>query len=418
MVRAGWAVLVLILSTITAAQLARAADTAPASFSVRSFGAVGDGKTKDTTAFQKALDTCAVSGGGEVIVPAGTYLIGSVQIGFHTTLRLEKDAVIRGSGDLNDYPMMDIRWEGRWQSGHRALIYAGDVDHVGIVGPGRIEGNATAAQPQYCSNVTIKDLTIRSGRDGIDVDSCKGVTIDNCDIESGDDCISLKSGRGLDGARIGRPTEDVTITNCKLHGTYFSCLGIGSETSAGVRGVRMSHCTLSCRTFCIYLKSRLGRAGMDEDISGDDLDVLGGGFLKINLIGAGNLNTNDDPVEGPLGIPTARNLRFTNVRLTNAAKVAEATEVARDKPIDGLELSNITGTAAKGITLRYIQNAKLADINVTGVGGAMLATDAVTGTGLESAVKYVPPPPSTSPASRRGGRRRGPATAPVSAPAE
>ena len=32
-------------------------------FNVRNFGATGDGTTKDTAAFQKALDTCAVHGG-------------------------------------------------------------------------------------------------------------------------------------------------------------------------------------------------------------------------------------------------------------------------------------------------------------------------------------------------------------------
>jgi polygalacturonase len=93
-----------------------------ASFNVRDFGAVGNGTNKDTVAFQKALDACAVSGGGEVLVPAGKYLIGSVQIGNRTILRLAKESIITGSPDATDYPMMDIRWEGRWQPGHRALI--------------------------------------------------------------------------------------------------------------------------------------------------------------------------------------------------------------------------------------------------------------------------------------------------------
>ena len=83
-------------------------------FSVRDFGATGDGTNKDTVAFQKALDACAVGGGGEVLVPAGKYLIGSVQIGNRTILRLETNSVIAGSPDANDYPMLDIRWEGRW----------------------------------------------------------------------------------------------------------------------------------------------------------------------------------------------------------------------------------------------------------------------------------------------------------------
>jgi polygalacturonase len=92
----------------------------PAQFNVRDFGATGDGTNKDTVAFQKALDTCAVSGGGEVIVPAGNYLVGSVQIGNRTILRLETNSVLIGSGDTNDYPMLDVRWEGRWQPGRTA----------------------------------------------------------------------------------------------------------------------------------------------------------------------------------------------------------------------------------------------------------------------------------------------------------
>src|ERR1019366_1145972 len=96
---------------------ASAPPTSQTSFNVRDFGAVGDGTNKDTVAFQKALDACAVSGGGEVLVPAGKYLIGSVQIGNRTLLRLETNSVIIGSADANDYPMLDIRWEGRWQPG-------------------------------------------------------------------------------------------------------------------------------------------------------------------------------------------------------------------------------------------------------------------------------------------------------------
>jgi polygalacturonase len=221
-------------------------------YNVRDFGATGDGATKDTRAFQKALDMCAVSGGGDVLVPAGKYLIGSIQLGYRTTLRLEKDSILTGSPDLDDYPLIDIRWEGRWEPGHRALIYAANVDHTGIVGPGLIEGNpATAASnkpprgtlviepinctdihwegfsvkqtgnnwathPTNCSDIVIKNVNIYCGRDGIDVDSCKGVRIEGCDINTGDDSISLKSGRGIDGARLGKPTEDVLITNCTM----------------------------------------------------------------------------------------------------------------------------------------------------------------------------------------------------------
>src|SRR5580658_5360513 len=79
-------------------------------FNVRDYGAVGDGTNTDTAAFQKALDTCAQSGRGEVLVPAGSYLIGSVQMGSHTTIKLAQDSFIIGTSNMDDYPMTAIRW--------------------------------------------------------------------------------------------------------------------------------------------------------------------------------------------------------------------------------------------------------------------------------------------------------------------
>jgi polygalacturonase len=387
-------------------------------YSVRDFGAVGDGANKDTVAFQKALDACAVAGGGDVIVPVGNYLIGSVQMGRGTILRLQTNSVIVGSGDTNDYPTMDIRWEGRWQPGRRALIYAANVDHTGIIGPGRIEGNRAMAAPQnprgavvlepischdvrwegftvtqggnwathptYCSGVVIKNVNIIGDRDGIDVDSCKDVVIDGCDINTGDDCISLKSGRGLNGARIGKPTEGVLISHCTLRGRRFAGVGIGSETSGGVRDVRIEHCEMNCRTFGIYVKTRIGRAGAIENISGNDLDVLGGGFLKINLVSAGNLNTSDDPVEGDAGIPVGRNYSFANIRLTNCARLVDARDISPRKPLAGFSLANVTGTCANGISLANITGAKLKNIHVTGYQGPFITQTNVQGTGLDS----------------------------------
>lgn len=389
---------------------------AVAFFSVRDYGALGDGTNKDTVAFQKALDACAVAGGGEVLVPAGNYLIGSVQLGKGTVLRLAEGSVITGSPDAADYPTMDVRWEGRWQPGRRALIYAANVDHTGIVGPGRIEGNAAMAAPQnprgsvvlepiscndvrwegftvtqggnwathptYCSDVVIKNVKITGARDGIDVDSCKNVRIEGCDIETGDDSISLKSGRGLDGARIGKPTEDVVITNCTLQDRHFACVGIGSETSGGIRNVQIEHCRMSCRSYCVYIKTRIGRAGVIENIAGDDLDILSGGFLRVNLIGSGNSNTTDDPVPGLAGYPLGSNFRFSNIRAA-CTTLVDASQISPEKPLDGFTLENITGTCTKGIALQNIRHAELKGISVTGFKGALLTCTNVEGDGLQ-----------------------------------
>jgi polygalacturonase len=74
MVRHGFFLWLLYLMSLTGC----AQERSP--MNVRSFGALADGISKDTAAFQKALDQCAAAGGGRVLVPAGNYLIGSIQM--------------------------------------------------------------------------------------------------------------------------------------------------------------------------------------------------------------------------------------------------------------------------------------------------------------------------------------------------
>ncbi|MGO8742232.1 MAG: glycoside hydrolase family 28 protein [Limisphaerales bacterium] len=388
---------------------------------VRTFGAVGDGTTKDTAAFQKAIDACAAANGGEVMVPAGNYLIGSIELKSYTILRLEKGANLLGSPDLDDYPVIKIRWEGRWIDGHRALIFAQTATHIGIVGPGKISGNPAlsgremprrpvliepincidvrlegfatehksmwSVHPTYCQNVTAKNLTIRStggNGDGIDVDSCKHVTIENCDIATGDDCIAIKSGRGMEGYRLARPTEDVLITHCTLGDSIFACIGIGSETSGGIRNVRIEHCKFThAKSYAIYIKSNTGRGAFIEDISARDLDVATapGGFLRINLTASGIKDA--EPVTGDEGIPSAKNFSFKGVKV-DCGTLVDADHASPEKPINGFSIIDVSGTCKKAITLANLTNAVLRDIHVTGYEGPFLTQTNVQGVGLEA----------------------------------
>jgi polygalacturonase len=181
------------------------------------------------------------------------------------------------------------------------------------------------------------------------------VLIDGCDISTGDDCISLKSGRGEEAYSIFRPTEDVRITNCTFADAIFACIGIGSETSGGIRGVHIEHCKFTAaKTFAIYIKSRPGRGAFIEDIFADDLDVSGmtGGFLRFNILNSGIQD--ESPVPGDEGIPTIANFRFSNIRVTDVPVLVDGAAIHPHKPLDGFTLSNVTGTCAKGIFLANI----------------------------------------------------------------
>ena len=388
----------------------------PARFDVHSLGATGNGTNKDTAAFQQAFDACARAGGGEVIVPAGKYLVGSVVLGSKTTLRLEKGATILGSPDVADYPLIEARWEGRLRQCHRSLIYATNASHISIVGDGMIEGDGTLGNLRnprgpcliepvecrdvlldgfstsfvrmwsihiaFCEGVIARNLHIRSGLrrsngDGIDVDSTRHIRIEHCDIDTGDDAIALKSGRGSEAVKIGRPTEDVVIRNCTLSSDYAG-LAIGTELSGGVHRVLVEDCTFPRGANSIFIKSRTDRAGSIEDITGKNLTCDASTFLVIDLLTKGIAD--ELPVTGHAGLTQSRRISFSNVKV-NVPTLLDAHLLSPDQPLDGLSLSNITGTCRRAISLANVRNASLRDIHVTGFTGAFLM--ATNSPGLE-----------------------------------
>jgi polygalacturonase len=392
---------------------------------VTAYGAVADGKTLNTQAFQKALDACAQAGGGEVIVPAGEYLIGSVVIGSNTTLRLEKDATIVGSPNADDYPLMNVRWEGRWREGHRALIHAKDATNIAIVGEGKIQGDLNignlrnprgpcifepieckhvrlegisinyrrmwAMHLTYCDDVHVKDLTIRSTRnngDGIDIDSCRNVRIEKCDIDAGDDAIVLKSGRGMEAVRIARPTENVTVEDCRL-GSDFAGFAIGTEMSGGVRNVKFSNCTFTRGANAIFIKSRTGRGGFIENVEGTNLKADGAkAFLRIDLVTKGIQDS--EPVPGDDAFPAVKNLRFSH--LTGSCDVLlDAANITSEKPVENLSFEDVNVQCKKAIVLHNITNAVLKNIKASGYSGEFVTIQNVTGPRIDT----IKSPPDT-----------------------
>jgi hypothetical protein len=185
--------------------------------------------------------------------------------------------------------------------------------------------------------------------------------------------------------------EDIQITNCTLADSIFACIGIGSETSGGIRNVRIEGCTVThAQTFAIYIKSRVGRGSFIEDIVANNLDVSGtvGGFLRCNVLSSGLQD--EAPVTGDEGIPSIRNFRFSNITLHDCPVLAEVTGVHSRKPLDGFALTNVSGNCTKGISLANVHNAELQNIHVTGLTGPLLSAVNVTGRGIEAASALAP----------------------------
>jgi polygalacturonase len=414
--------LIALLAVLTCfAATLRAADRP--SLNVLDFGAKGDGLTNDTAAIQKALDACGESG-GTVLVPEGVFLTGSLVLHANTTLQLSPRANLLGSPDIADYPLENVRWEGEFREGHRALLSASNAANVTITG-GAIFGpplplgklrnprgpvlieltgctnatleNFTTQYQQlwsihvlFCNHLTARNLIIRTvsaNGDGLDVDSCDGVTIEHCDINTGDDAISLKSGRGLAAQNLDRPTQNVVIRDCRLHSSIYAALGIGTEMSGGIRNVKIQNCILSGRQNCIFIKSRDGRGGFMENISGENLGVLRSPtFIGIDLMHKGIQAT--DPVPGDVEKwPRVQNISFKNVRVQDVAELVAGRDIPTARPLDGFTLADISGTCARAISIANMTNVDFSALKVTGYTGPLVTAQNVQGTGLDPTAK-------------------------------
>lgn len=131
--------LLLPLWLLLSAGLAWAAPR-PVVFNVLDYGAVADGKTKNTAAFAKAIAAAKDAGGGTVFVPAGKYLTGAIFMESNLTLHLDAGSELLYSGDPADSPIVKSRWECTNVYTHATLIYADGKENIAITGRGTING--------------------------------------------------------------------------------------------------------------------------------------------------------------------------------------------------------------------------------------------------------------------------------------
>ncbi len=126
-------------------------------FVITRFGAVGNGTKDCTAAFRKAIAACNESGGGRVVVPAGSFLTGPIHLKSNVNLHVTKAATIKFSQKPADYlPLVFSRWEGMELMNYSPFIYAFDQRNIAITGQGILDGQANNevwwpwnGRPQY-----------------------------------------------------------------------------------------------------------------------------------------------------------------------------------------------------------------------------------------------------------------------------
>ncbi|HEV2501000.1 MAG TPA: glycosyl hydrolase family 28-related protein [Terriglobia bacterium] len=126
-------------------------------YNIRDFGAVGDGKTLDRAAVQASIDTCSKDRGGTVLVPAGMFVIGTVELKSNVTLHIAPQGTLLGSADGKQYhaaAAIPLEGDTTLRDGNVGLIFAVNANNVTVEGPGTIDGQGA----QFRSSPTASEL--------------------------------------------------------------------------------------------------------------------------------------------------------------------------------------------------------------------------------------------------------------------
>lgn len=409
----------------------RAADVAPAqpkipdrSFNLKDFGAVGDGTTLNTAAFKRAVAAVDRAGGGRLVVPAGTWFTGPVDLCSAIDLHLDAGATVLFSPTFADYGTSPR---------YRLLLRAADAHDVMISGSGtinghgeawwdaaeafkaeanarkarnntmprpnmvgfegcqrvRVEGVTLTASPKFnlvpsrCQDVTVEGIAIFNptkkspNTDGIDPTLCQRVLISHCTIDTDDDCIAIKSG-----GPAGEGVSDVLIADCTfLHGHGCS---FGSETSGGDRRVIVRNCTFENTDAGVRLKSDRTRGGLLEDVLYENLTMKNVGQA---IVITSYYPDRDIPKPGehaaarPVGPTTPRWTKITirNVTATGGTKNAGMILGLPESPATDIVLENVRIEAPAGLRLGYANNVTLKNVTIEPTHGEpLLVEDTVT----------------------------------------
>jgi hypothetical protein len=374
--------------------VANGAEHLGAIYNVLDFGAIGDGKTVCTAAIQETVDACAAAGGGKVIVPAGRYLTGPIHLKSNIEFEVLAGARLLLTNDFTSIP--GIRYRPQDGPSYASLFTCVDAENVSITGRGildgqgemwwnafrerakskKLGGRASATteamlkwgrprviklyrcknilirgvtvvnspswniHPLFCENIWIDGITISAppdspNTDGIDPESCKNVQITNCNISTGDDGVIIKSGEHYQ--EHGIACENIAVTNC-VFGPGHAAVGVGSETSGGVRNVVISNCVCDGTDRGLRFKTARGRGNVVENVRVSNVVMhnVGEAISVTMFYNGGDKHAPEKVTELT---PAFRNLHFSDL-IASHVKHAAVIEGLPEMPIQGLSIHN------------------------------------------------------------------------------
>ena len=360
-------VLLGFLATISLAQTSGANTF----YNVRSFGATGNGKTLDTDAVNKAIESASTNGGGTVYFPAGTYLSFSIRLKSNLTIYLDNGATIlaadptvhKGKYDLpepNEFDMYQDFGHSHWQN---SLMWGIGIENFAIIGQGKIDGQGLSRRSpgprrprsvgetptsmaknvsplgetsplsemdglgtkaialKLSRNVTLKDFTIfRGGHFALLATGVDNLTIDNLRVDSNRDGFDIDSCRNvrISNSYVNTPNDDAIV----LKSSY--ALGFARATE---------NVTIT-----------------NSQVSGFDLGTMLDGTYKTTQ----EFAPDKDRVTGRIKLGTESNGGFKNIAISNINFVH-----CRGLAIETVDGGNIEDVTVSNLTMRDITTAPI-----------------------------------------------------------
>lgn len=379
-------------------------------YNIRDFGAKGDGKSLDTAAVQAAIDTCNKEQGGTVLVPAGVFVIGTVELKSNVTLHIAARGKLLGAADGRQYHAcdaipLDIGWT--MNDGNVGLIFAVNADNITIEGNGIIDGQGaqfrsdtkgvlppagiTGNHRPYhllfyqCKNLTVRNISlINSAYHSVRVCLCSYVKMEglfirgkvvhnndgfhfigstyvhvtNCDVQCQDDACALFGS-----------CKFVTVSDCSFS-TRWSVFRFGGGEA---ENITVSNC-LIYETYGCPIKMRCSPGSRFENISFSNLvmkDVTGPISIGLGIQKSSVNKTTDTP-----GI--IRNISFNNIQATVVKPVPLRDSEFASKYNPGEIFSCVTLNAMGDV---FLENISFNNVHITFPGG---------GTAEQAAIRDVP----------------------------
>ena len=371
-------------------------------YNVREFGAKGDGVGLDTAAVQAAIDECNHDKGGTVLIPAGDFVVGTIELKSNVTLHLAAQGRLLGSPSIEHYKAGNGIPPG---NGNIVMISAANAENITIEGPGTIDGNGAKfftgkgdmtgpgqnssqgyfARPHLlifhrCTNLVIRDVFLTASayhctrilqckrvhldgvriynrvnlnNDGFHINSSEYVHVANCDVVCQDDaCALFGSNKFVTVTNStfstrwsvfrfgGGQAENITISNCVIYDTY----GCPIKMQCGARS-RFENITFSN----LIMKNVTGPISIGLDSS----------RRRQGAAGA-------EPVIG-----VVRNIAFNGIRATVVAQGRQHTDLAWPQNFRPGETR--TCIVLNGVGNEFLEEISFTDVHVAYEGGGTRA---------------------------------------------